>query len=247
MIHMFAKSVQASDGTSALPPVAQERGHALSNIIVVGCGRVGSRLALMLANYDNNVCVIDKDPHAFAALGRDFNGATFAGAGYDEEVLVRAGIEECDFLAAVTQSDNVNLMVVEIAQLLYDVPNAVARLYNTGHERAYLQLGIDYVCGTALVAEEIFSKISSGVGDHVATLGDCEVVQFALDLSQSNEEFIKVSDFEKRHKIRVCAFERADGVVSSIPTPNSVLYHGDTLLVALRHNMIAEISRYMQK
>ena len=43
----------------------------MSNIIVVGCGRVGSRLALMLSNYENNVCVIDRDPRAFASLGRD--------------------------------------------------------------------------------------------------------------------------------------------------------------------------------
>ena len=218
----------------------------MSNIIVVGCGRVGSRLALMLSNYENNVCVIDRDPRAFASLGRDFNGATFAGVGYDEDVLMKAGIDECDFLAAVTQSDNVNLMVVEIARRLYDVPHAVARLYNTGHERAYLQLGIDYVCGTALVAEEIFSKISSGLGDHITTLGDCEVVQFALDLSQTRSDYIKVSDLESRHKIRVCAFERAHGEISSIPTPSSVLYHGDTVLVALRHGMIPEIAKYMQ-
>lgn len=218
----------------------------MSNIIVVGCGRVGSRLALMLSNYENNVCVIDRDPRAFASLGRDFNGATFAGVGYDEDMLMKAGIDECDFLAAVTQSDNVNLMVVEIARRLYDVPHAVARLYNTGHERAYLQLGIDYVCGTALVAEEIFSKISSGLGDHITTLGDCEVVQFALDLSQTRSDYIKVSDLESRHKIRVCAFERADGEISSIPTPSSVLYHGDTVLVALRHGMIPEIAKYMQ-
>ena len=218
----------------------------MSNIIVVGCGRVGSRLALMLSNYENNVCVIDRDPRAFASLGRDFNGATFAGVGYDEDVLMKAGIDECDFLAAVTQSDNVNLMVVEIARRLYDVPHAVARLYNTGHERAYLQLGIDYVCGTALVAEEIFSKISSGLGDHITTLGECEVVQFALDLSQTRSDYIKVSDLESRHKIRVCAFERADGEISSIPTPSSVLYHGDTVLVALRHGMIPEIAKYMQ-
>ena len=218
----------------------------MSNIIVVGCGRVGSRLALMLSNYENNVCVIDRDPRAFASLGRDFNGATFAGVGYDEDVLMKAGIDECDFLAAVTQSDNVNLLVVEIARRLYDVPHAVARLYNTGHERAYLQLGIDYVCGTALVAEEIFSKISSGLGDHITTLGDCEVVQFALDLSQTRSDYIKVSDLESRHKIRVCAFERADGEISSIPTPSSVLYHGDTVLVALRHGMIPEIAKYMQ-
>ena len=82
----------------------------MSNIIVVGCGRVGSRLATMLSSYDNNVCVIDKDPEAFNTLGRDFNGNTFTGVGYDENILERAGIEECDFVAAVTQSDNANLI-----------------------------------------------------------------------------------------------------------------------------------------
>lgn len=94
----------------------------MRNIIIVGCGRVGSQLALKLSESDNNVCVIDRNPASFSALGRDFNGSTFQGVGYDEEVLVRAGIEECDFVAAVTQSDNANLMVVEIARRLYDVP-----------------------------------------------------------------------------------------------------------------------------
>ena len=178
----------------------------MSDIIIVGCGRVGSRLALMLSEHDNNVCVIDRDPSAFAALGRDFNGSTFVGVGYDEEILVNAGIEECDFVAAVTQSDNANLMVVEIARRLYDVPHAVARLYDSSHERTYLQLGIDYVCGTTLVAEEIFSKAISGIGDHIATFGDFEVLQFALNLSEVGQKSIKVADLESRHGIRVCAF-----------------------------------------
>lgn len=219
----------------------------MSNIIVVGCGRVGSRLALMLSNHDNNVCVIDKNPEAFEQLGRDFNGSTFPGVGYDEEVLIKAGIEECDFVAAVTQSDNANLMVVEIAQRLYNVPNAVARLYNSTHERAYLQLGIDYVCGTNLVAEEIFSKITSGVGDHVGTFADFELLQFALDLNQHNMKSVKVSDIEKRHNIRVCAFERADGTVSSIPTPSSILYHGDVVLAVVAHDMVSTVAKYAKK
>lgn len=218
----------------------------MSNIIIVGCGRVGSRLALKLSEYDNNVCVIDRDPAAFAALGRDFNGSTFAGVGYDEEVLMKAGIEECDFVAAVTQSDNANLMVVEIARRLYDVPHAVARLYDSSHERTYLQLGIDYVCGTTLVAEEIFSKATSGVGDHIASFGDFEVLQFALNLSNSDQTSIKVSELENRHNIRVCAFERADGTVSSIPSPSSILYHGDAVLAVVSHSRVADIAKYVQ-
>ena len=137
------------------------------------------------------------------------------------------------------------LSVVEIAVRLYGVP-AVARLYNSAHERTYLQLGIDYVCGTALVAEEIFSKINSGIGDHIATFGDCEVLQFALDLSSIAEHSIKVADLEKRHDIRICAFERADGTISSIPSSSSVLYHGDAVLAAVRHDKIQDLVKYMQ-
>ena len=66
----------------------------MSDIIIVGCGRVGSRLALMLSEHDNNVCVIDRDPSAFAALGRDFNGSTFVGVGYDVEIKALKNTED---------------------------------------------------------------------------------------------------------------------------------------------------------
>ena len=73
--------------------------------------RVGSQLANMLSKSDNNVTVIDRTASAFANLGSDFNGATIQGVGFDEDVLARAGIEDCDVVASVTQLDNTNLMV----------------------------------------------------------------------------------------------------------------------------------------
>lgn len=215
-------------------------------MIIVGCGRVGSRLALTLSEHDNNVCVIDRDASAFAALGRDFNGSTFVGVGYDEEILVNAGIEECDFVAAVTQSDNANLMVVEIARRLYDVPHAVARLYDSSHERTYLQLGIDYVCGTSLVAEDVFSKVVSGHGAHLDTFGEFEVLRFSLDLSWSERNTIRVAEMERDHDIRIVAFERGDGSASSIPTRESILYNGDSVLACVRHELIEQFSKYIQ-
>ena len=62
----------------------------MSNIIIVGCGRVGSQLAIMLSNNGDNVCVIDKDAEAFSNLGRNFNGQTLQGIGFDEETLMRS-------------------------------------------------------------------------------------------------------------------------------------------------------------
>lgn len=218
----------------------------MSNVIVVGCGRVGSQLANMLSDNGSNVCVIDRNADAFANLGRNFNGSTVQGVGFDEDVLIRAGVEECDVLAAVTQLDNTNLMCAEVANHLFGVPHVISRLYNPDHERAYMQLGIDYVCGTSLVAEDVFSKIVSGHGSHIDTFGEFEVLRFTLDLSsRDNAKTIRVSELERDHEVRIIAFERADGSASSIPTPDSLLYAGDSILACVRHDVIAQFSRYI--
>ena len=218
----------------------------MRNVIVVGCGRVGSRLAGMLSDNGANVCVVDIKADAFSNLGRNFNGSTVQGLGYDEDTLVKAGIEDCDVVAAVTQSDNANLMTTEVASRLYNVPHVIARLYNHDHERAYMQLGIDYVCGTTLVAEEVFSKALSGHGSHLDTFGDYEVLRFSLDLSWRNNEPIHAYEIERAHDIRIIAFERKDGSASSIPSGESTLHHGDLVLACVRHDLIDEFSKFIQ-
>ena len=110
----------------------------MANIIIVGCGRVGSQLATLLSQGDGNVCVVDRNAAAFSNLDRNFNGNTLQGVGFDEDVLVRAGVEEADVVAAVTQSDNSNLMVIEVARRIFHVPHVIARLYNPARERAYM-------------------------------------------------------------------------------------------------------------
>ena len=218
----------------------------MENVIVVGCGRVGSQLANMLSDNGNNVCVIDRNPDAFANLGRNFNGSVIQGIGYDEETLIKAGVEEADVVAAMTPLDNANLMVAEVASRLFDVPHVIARLYNPDHERAYMQLGIDYVCGTSLVAEEVFSKIAVGHGSHLDTFGEFEILRFSLDLSWADKRTIRVSEIERDHDIRIVAFEREDGSASSIPTSESVLYDGDSVMVVIRHDLIDSFSRFIQ-
>ena len=218
----------------------------MSNVIVVGCGRVGSRLANMLSENGDNVCVIDKHVESFARLGRGFNGSTVQGLGFDEDTLEKAEIDECDVLAAVTNLDNANLMIAEVASRLFEVPHVISRLDNTDHERAYMQLGLDYVCGTSLIAEDIFSKIVSGFGNHVDAFGEFEIMRFSLSLSSFEKKTIRVSELERPHDVRVVAFERADGSASSIPTSESVLYHGDTVMICIRHELIESYLRYMR-
>ncbi len=148
------------------------------NVVVVGCGRVGSQLATLLSVEGHNVVVIDKEADSFKRLGTTFNGVTVKGLGFDEDVLEEAGIRDCDAFAAVTDLDNTNLMAAEVARKIFEVPHVVARLYNPVRERTYQQLGLDYVCGTTLVAESLLDKIMAGHGHHLASVGDVEVIQF---------------------------------------------------------------------
>ena len=216
------------------------------NIIIVGCGRVGSQLAMLFSDRKDDVVIIDMKADAFNRLGRNFEGRTITGVGFDEDVLMEAGIEECDVLIAATDIDNTNLMISEVGRRLYDVPHVIARLYSPGRESAYMQLGLDYVCGTTLVAEEIYSKIVSGHSSHVDSIGDYEILRFSLDLSKDDVESIKVYELEREHEIRIIAFERTESGLSSIPSQGSVLYQGDIVLACVRTDLIEGFKRYMQ-
>ena len=212
------------------------------NIIVVGCGRVGSQLSTMLSVEGHNVVVIDRDEAAFKRLGTTFNGVTIKGLGFDEEVLEEAGIREADAFAAVTDLDNTNLMACEVARKLFGVRHTVARLYNPVRERTYQQLDLDYVCGTALVAQSLLEKIKVGHGHHLNTLGDVELVEFKWSEAADGK---KLKDVEIAHGFRVAAVLRGESTF--LPTDETVLHTGDVVVGAVKDETYPKVSRYMEE
>jgi trk system potassium uptake protein TrkA len=108
-----------------------------------------------------------------------------------------------------------------------------------------MQLGLDYVCGTTLVAEEMYSKVLAGHGSHVDAFGNFEVLRFALDLSSEGVESIRTSELERDHEIAIIAFQRRDTGQSSIPASDSVLHAGDIILACVRVDLIDRFKRYM--
>lgn len=215
------------------------------NIIVVGCGRVGSQLATLFSRGENNVTVIDTDASKFIDLGPSFEGSTIVGVGFDEDVLTEAGVADCDVLCAVTDQDNSNLMIAEVGRKLFEVPYVLTRLYNPDRSNAYLQLGLDFVCGTTLVAEEMHSKVMAARGKFVEAIGEYNIMRFALDLSSHNGDSILVGEIEREFAISIVAFERKSDLLSSIPNSESVLYEGDTVVACVRDDLLEEFSVYM--
>jgi trk system potassium uptake protein TrkA len=147
------------------------------HIIIVGCGRVGSQLAQILSSEGHNVVIIDKNPSAFKRLGTDFNGITITGVGFDPEILKRAGIERADALAAVTNGDNSNIMVSQIAKKMYNVPRVITRIYDPLRADIYKKFGLNTI-GTTTIVAQIFrsallkesSKLEFSIGEDLGLI-----------------------------------------------------------------------------
>ena len=119
--------------------------------MIVGCGRVGSRLALRMERGGHEVVVVDPDREAFARLGGDFQGPTFQGSGLDVPTLKRAGIKDVDALVAVTGGDNRNLMIVQISKHEFGIARNIARLKDPIRAAKYRELGIETLCVTTVI------------------------------------------------------------------------------------------------
>ena len=123
--------------------------------IIAGCMKIGATLAQMLSQENHDVVIIDSDPKNFEILGTGFNGVTITGMPIDEDVLRSAGIEQADALAAVTRDDNMNVMVAQVAQNLFHVPNVIARLYSPERALVFRKLGMTTICPTSLAVDQI--------------------------------------------------------------------------------------------
>ena len=120
------------------------------NIVILGCGRVGSTLARSMYKDGHQVTVVDMVNESFRRLGTKFKGSRVVGNGMDEDVLRRAGIETCDVFVAVSPGDNRNIMAAQIAKTVYSVPTVIARLNDPIRADTYRSLGIITFCGTTL-------------------------------------------------------------------------------------------------
>lgn len=135
-------------------------------VLIVGCGRVGSRLASELDGADNEVTIVDREPGSFNKFAQrglfgENSGVRFVvGDGTDAELLRRAGIEEADCLIAVTEGDNRNIMAAQIAKHVFGVRRVVARIYDPIREEAYQEMGLDSFCPTIEGANRVRQMIA---------------------------------------------------------------------------------------
>jgi len=117
--------------------------------IVIGCGRVGSSIALALHEEGWDVVAVDEKEEALGRLGESWSGGFVVGHGMDTSVLRRAGIDEADAVVVSTDGDNTNIVVGQVVQKRFGVDCVVVRLLDPARAKFYTEQGMRVVCPTS--------------------------------------------------------------------------------------------------
>lgn len=129
-------------------------------VLVAGCGRFGACLASSLSNSGYDVIVIDKDETAFLRLADTFGGFEIIGDASDLTTLEDCGIMDCDVVLVATDNDNVNCMIAQIANSIYDIQHVYIRLNDPDKEKLLTNTSIKAIYPARLSVRE-FEHISN--------------------------------------------------------------------------------------
>jgi trk/ktr system potassium uptake protein len=213
-------------------------------VVVVGCGRVGAAVAVSLARGNHAVAVVDVNPEAFERLGPLFPGERVAGGGIDRDVLLRAGIEHADALAALTADDNTNIIAARIAQNIFRVPKVIARVYDPRRAEIYQRLGLVTVSSTIWSVHRVSQLLEHHELDVVLTIdgGEVEVIELEAPPAWEGRAVDSVS---APGELLVVAITRRGKTM--IPSSITLFQVGDRVAVATvpsaQHRLEAMLAR----
>jgi trk system potassium uptake protein TrkA len=127
--------------------------------LVIGCGRVGSSVALQLDSEGWDVVVVDENEDALSRLGEHWPGTFLVGHGMDADLLRDAGIEEADAVVVATDGDNTNIVIGQVAQKRFDVPCVVVRVLDPARAKFYAARGLSTVCPTSVAIDTLMDAV----------------------------------------------------------------------------------------
>lgn len=206
--------------------------------IIVGCGRVGSELAMLLSQRGHEVTVIDHVGSSFSHLDPAWRGRTIEAEATAEGVLKRAGIEQADALASVTNSDAVNAVVAHVARTVYRVPSVVSRNYDPRWRPLHEAMELHMVSSTAWGAQRVEELLENRRMRPVFSAGNGEVELYELTLP-SAWDGKPLAELIKGVSCTVVSLTR--GGRASQPDAKAKLHGGDLLHVGATLESASEL------
>lgn len=208
------------------------------HVIVVGCGRVGSELAINLDNAGHSVAIIDKNRNAFRRLPERWSGRAVLGFGFDRDHLEQGGISEAGAVAAVTSGDNSNILTARIARETYQITNVVARIYDPRRAVIYQRLGIPTVATVTWTTDQVMRRLipEETVTEWTDATGTVSVVERALPDGWAGH---RLSALGQPQRFRLVAITRAGQ--SRLAGPDLVGQEGDILHLTVVKDALDEL------
>jgi len=213
------------------------------NVIVVGCGRVGAELALILSRRGHEVTVIDHVGSSFGHLDPAYRGRTIEAEPLAEGVLERAGIREAHALATVTNSDAVNAVVAHVARTAFAVPNVVARNYDPRWRVLHEAMGLQSVSSTAWGAQRIEQLLERPRLHPVFSAGNGEVELYEVPVP---ERWAGRTVGELVTGLACSAVSLTRAGRARLPEPGQALAAGDVLHVTATHEGAVGLGRRLE-
>ena len=195
-------------------------------IIIIGCGRLGVELACRLNKSGADLAIVDNIAASFSNLPSNFEGLTVEGEALNQDVLLRAGIEKADGVAAVTNCDPLNAVIGQIAKVVYNVPHIVVRNFDPRwrpiHEAFHHQLVSSTSWGAQRIEELLYHAEVRTV--YSAGNGEVEVYEIAIPEKWNGKLLREVLTSSECIPVSITRAGRA-----SLPTPESVVQTGDVI------------------
>jgi len=209
------------------------------HVIVVGCGRLGSELAVDLETSGHSVAIIDKNRLSFQRYLPDrWSGRAVLGFGFDRDALEQADIENAGALAAVTGGDNSNIMTARIARETYEVANVVARIQDPRRAAIYQRLGIATVASVAWATDQVMRRLTPDAHtvEWTDANGALSMVEVSLPPAWAGQKLAQLSVGDR---YRVAVISR--GGSGRLEVENAVGQEGDVLHVMVQRDARQEL------
>lgn len=212
-------------------------------VIVVGCGRVGSELAVRLEREGHQVAVVDKNANAFRRLPEQWGGETVVGFGFDRDALISAGVQTAGALAAVTSGDNSNILTARIARETFEVGSVVARIYDPRRAAIYQRLGIPTVATVSWTVDQVVRRLlpDEAITAWTDPSGGVNMVEYVLpdELCGRN-----MADLGAGDRFRPVMVTR--GGEARIVGPGMIGQEGDSVHFMVRTEAMDELAEHMR-
>jgi trk system potassium uptake protein TrkA len=214
--------------------------------IIVGGGKIGYYVMRTLHERGVDAVIIERNEAICTKIAEDLDVDVICGDGTDMTVLKDAGIGEAEIVAAVTGTDEENLVICEIAKTSFSVPRTIARVNNPKNIAMFKALGIDkIVCSTEVIANLIENELDRDDYHVIQTFERGAIILVEVYISEKSPWCGKqLKNLELPGECVIATILRAEKII--YPRGETDILCGDKVLLLTNQPVLAKLRKNIQ-